>query len=132
MRILICGGGVIGVSIAWVLAKRGGEPVVIERTGTANAASGKSGGFLALDWSDGTALAPLARRSAVSAPNSHQYLSRMPQIEQIDQGRVFALYEPNFQRLQKAAHRQPEVVAYHDQTLKAPAVALPAVPTAKW
>jgi glycine/D-amino acid oxidase-like deaminating enzyme len=63
MRILICGGGVIGVSIAWFLAKRGGEPVVIERTGTANAASGKSGGFLALDWSDGTALAPLARRS---------------------------------------------------------------------
>ena len=60
MRILICGGGVIGVSIAWFLAKRGVEPVVIERTGVANAASGKSGGFLALDWCDGTAL---ARRS---------------------------------------------------------------------
>ena len=63
MRILICGGGVIGTSIAWFLAKRGAEPVVIERTGVANAASGKSGGFLALDWCDGTALAPLARRS---------------------------------------------------------------------
>src|SRR5262245_33758730 len=63
MRILICGGGVIGASIAWFLAKRGAEPVVIERTGVANAASGKSGGFLALDWCDGTALAPLARRS---------------------------------------------------------------------
>jgi glycine/D-amino acid oxidase-like deaminating enzyme len=63
MRVLICGGGVIGASIAWFLAKRGAEPVVIERTGVANAASGKSGGFLALDWCDGTALGPLARRS---------------------------------------------------------------------
>jgi glycine/D-amino acid oxidase-like deaminating enzyme len=63
LRILICGGGVIGASIAWFLAKRGAEPVVVERTGIANAASGKSGGFLALDWCDGTAVAPLARRS---------------------------------------------------------------------
>src|SRR5512145_2008441 len=63
MRVLICGGGVIGASISWFLAKRGAEPVVIERTGLANAASGKSGGFLTLDWCDGTALAPLARRS---------------------------------------------------------------------
>jgi glycine/D-amino acid oxidase-like deaminating enzyme len=63
MRVLTCGGGVIGASIAWFLAKRGAEPVVIERTGLANAASGKSGGFLALDWCDGTPLAPLARRS---------------------------------------------------------------------
>jgi 2-polyprenyl-6-methoxyphenol hydroxylase-like FAD-dependent oxidoreductase len=39
MRILICGGGVIGASIAWFLAKRGAKPVVIERTGVANAAS---------------------------------------------------------------------------------------------
>src|SRR5262245_4803423 len=65
MRVLICGGGVIGASIAWFLAKRGAEPVVIERAGLANAASGKSGGFLALDWCDGTPLAPLARRSFV-------------------------------------------------------------------
>jgi glycine/D-amino acid oxidase-like deaminating enzyme len=63
MRVLICGGGVIGASVAWFLAKRGAQPVVIERSGLANAASGKSGGFLALDWCDGTALAPLARRS---------------------------------------------------------------------
>ena len=63
MRVLICGGGVIGTSIAWFLAMRGAEPIVIERTGVANAASGKSGGFLALDWCDGMALAPLARRS---------------------------------------------------------------------
>ncbi|HEX2886857.1 FAD-dependent oxidoreductase [Vineibacter terrae] len=63
MRVLICGGGVIGAAIAYFLSRRGVEAVVIERTGLACAASGKSGGFLALDWCDGTPLAPLARRS---------------------------------------------------------------------
>ena len=63
MRVLICGGGVIGASIAYFLSRRGVEVVVIERTGIACAASGKSGGFLALDWCDGTPLQALARRS---------------------------------------------------------------------
>jgi glycine/D-amino acid oxidase-like deaminating enzyme len=63
MRVLICGGGVIGASIAYFLSRRGAQAVVIERTGVACAASGKSGGFLALDWCDGSPLAPLARRS---------------------------------------------------------------------
>jgi len=63
MRVLICGGGVIGVSIAYYLSLRGVEAVVIERSDVACAASGKSGGFLALDWCDGSAMGPLARRS---------------------------------------------------------------------
>src|SRR5215204_2207795 len=63
MRVLICGGGVIGASIAYFLSCRGVEALVIERTGLACAASGKSGGFLALDWCDGTPLEALARRS---------------------------------------------------------------------
>ena len=63
MKVLICGGGVIGASIAYFLSLRRVEVVVIERTGVACAASGKSGGFLALDWCDGSPLAPLARRS---------------------------------------------------------------------
>ena len=63
MRVLICGGGVIGTSIAYFLSQRGIEAVVIERTGIANAASGKSGGFLALDWCDGSPAEALARRS---------------------------------------------------------------------
>ena len=50
MRVLICGGGVIGASIAYFLKCRGVEAIVVERTGIARAASGKSGGFLALDW----------------------------------------------------------------------------------
>ncbi len=63
MRVLICGGGVIGASIAYFLGCRGVKPIVIERTGLACAASGKSGGFLALDWCDGSPLESLARRS---------------------------------------------------------------------
>ena len=63
MRIAICGGGVIGASIACFLSRRGAEVTLVERTAVACGASGKSGGFLALDWCDGTALGPLARRS---------------------------------------------------------------------
>jgi glycine/D-amino acid oxidase-like deaminating enzyme len=63
MRVVICGGGVIGAAIAYFLSLRQVEAVVVERTGVACAASGKSGGFLALDWCDGSPLAPLARRS---------------------------------------------------------------------
>src|SRR5204862_3848255 len=63
MRVLICGGGVIGASIAYFLSRRGVAATVVERTGLACAASGKAGGFLALDWCDGTPLESLARRS---------------------------------------------------------------------
>jgi glycine/D-amino acid oxidase-like deaminating enzyme len=62
-RIVICGGGAIGVAIAYFLSRRGARPIVIERHAVAGAASGKSGGFLALDWCRGTALDRLARRS---------------------------------------------------------------------
>src|SRR5947208_13724506 len=63
MHVLICGGGVIGASIAYFLCCRGVRATVIERTGLACAASGKAGGFLALDWCDGAPLQSLARRS---------------------------------------------------------------------
>src|SRR3954447_22391086 len=63
MRVLICGGGVIGASIAYFLSCRGFAATVIERTGLACAASGKAGGFLALDWCDATPLEELAHRS---------------------------------------------------------------------
>src|SRR5712675_2944103 len=63
MRVLICGGGVIGASIAYFLSCRGVDVTVIERTGVACAASGKSGGFLALDWCDNTVVEGLARAS---------------------------------------------------------------------
>jgi glycine/D-amino acid oxidase-like deaminating enzyme len=63
MRVLICGGGVIGAAIAYFLTRRGVAVTVVERTGIACAASGKSGGFLARDWCDGTPLQALARWS---------------------------------------------------------------------
>lgn len=62
-RIVICGGGAIGAAIAWFLSRRGARPVVVERHEVGGAASGKSGGFLALDWCRGTAIDRLARRS---------------------------------------------------------------------
>lgn len=62
-RILICGAGVIGASIAYFLSRRNVSATVVERTGVGHAASGKSGGFLALDWCRGTAVDALARRS---------------------------------------------------------------------
>jgi len=62
-RVAVCGGGAIGASLAYFLAARGAAVTVIERRGIACAASGKSGGFLARDWCDGSPLGPLARRS---------------------------------------------------------------------
>src|SRR6185312_7463450 len=63
MRVVICGGGVIGACAAYFLSRRGVEVIVVERTAVANAASGKAGGFLARDWCAGTPLDALARRS---------------------------------------------------------------------
>ena len=60
---IVCGAGVVGASVAYFLARRGVAVTVVERTGVACAASGKSGGFLALDWCDGSPLGPLARAS---------------------------------------------------------------------
>ncbi|MGI4806581.1 MAG: NAD(P)/FAD-dependent oxidoreductase [Janthinobacterium lividum] len=63
MRVVVLGGGAIGASAAFRLAERGAEVVVVECHAVAGAASGKSGGFLALDWCDGTPVEHLARRS---------------------------------------------------------------------
>jgi glycine/D-amino acid oxidase-like deaminating enzyme len=62
-RIVICGGGAIGAATAYFLSRRGAAPIVIERHEVAGAASGKSGGFLALDWCRGSPLDRLARQS---------------------------------------------------------------------
>jgi glycine/D-amino acid oxidase-like deaminating enzyme len=62
-HVIVCGAGVVGASVAYFLARRGIAVTVLERSGVACAASGKSGGFLALDWCDGSPLGPLARRS---------------------------------------------------------------------
>ena len=61
--VLICGAGVIGAATAQALATRGAPVTVVDRVGVAAAASGRAGGFLALDWNDRTPVGPLARRS---------------------------------------------------------------------
>src|SRR5215216_7633160 len=63
MRVVICGGGVVGACTAYFLSLRGAEVTVVENTEVAAAASGKAGGFLALDWCAGSPLDALARRS---------------------------------------------------------------------
>jgi len=62
-HVIVCGAGVVGASVAYFLARRGIAVTMVERTAVACAASGKSGGFLALDWCDGTPVEPLARAS---------------------------------------------------------------------
>src|SRR5262249_49297490 len=62
-HIVICGGGAIGPAIAYFTSRGGARSTVIERHAVAGAASGKSGGFLALDWCRGSPLDRLARRS---------------------------------------------------------------------
>src|SRR5712691_11245714 len=62
-HVIVCGAGVMGASVAYFLSRRGVAVTVVERSSVACAASGKSGGFLALDWCDGTPLGPLARAS---------------------------------------------------------------------
>lgn len=62
-RVVVCGGGVIGVCAAYFLSKRGAAVTLVEKSSVACAASGKAGGFLALDWCDGKPLASLARAS---------------------------------------------------------------------
>ncbi|KAG7357305.1 iminodiacetate oxidase [Nitzschia inconspicua] len=64
-KVLIAGSGVIGTSTAFFLAKEFGiSTTLIDPSGSiAPAASGKAGGFLALDWNDYSSVGPLTRRS---------------------------------------------------------------------
>ena len=63
--VVIAGAGVVGCTTAYYLAKEFGiASTLVDPTGTiAPAASGKAGGFLALDWNDYSPVGPLARRS---------------------------------------------------------------------
>ncbi|ORX96416.1 FAD dependent oxidoreductase [Basidiobolus meristosporus CBS 931.73] len=65
-KVVICGGGVIGASIAYYLSALDStnfEICLIERESLACGASGKAGGFLALDWCEGSTTDKLARES---------------------------------------------------------------------
>lgn len=62
-QVVIAGGGVIGAATAYYLSQRGVNPVLVEPCTPACSASGKAGGFLALDWCDNSALGLLTRKS---------------------------------------------------------------------
>lgn len=62
-RIIVCGAGVVGASVAHFLADRGAAPTIVERARPGAAASGRAGGFLALDWNDDGPVGALARES---------------------------------------------------------------------
>ena len=64
-HVIIAGGGVVGTCTAYYLAKNFGiSSTIVDPSGEiAPAASGKAGGFLALDWNDMSPIRRLARRS---------------------------------------------------------------------
>ena len=63
-RVVIAGAGVIGASTAYHLAANHGMKCTLyDQKGAGCAASGKAGGFLALDWCDGSPVGELARVS---------------------------------------------------------------------
>src|SRR3954451_12630341 len=72
MHAVICGAGVVGVCTAYFLARHGVDVTVVERCEVASSASGKAGGFLALDWCAGNALDALARRSFALHARLHE------------------------------------------------------------
>lgn len=61
--IVVAGGGIIGAATAYYLSLKGKPVMVVEATRIACSASGKAGGFLALDWCDSSQIGPLARKS---------------------------------------------------------------------
>ncbi|XP_071705590.1 D-amino-acid oxidase-like [Rutidosis leptorrhynchoides] len=62
-RVVVCGGGIVGVCTAYYVAKKGAHVTLIEQSSIACAASGKAGGFLALHMCDDGPLSSLAHAS---------------------------------------------------------------------
>src|SRR5215510_6569430 len=107
--VVICGAGVIGAAVAYYLSLRGVAATVIERCGVACAASGKAGGFLALDWCDHSPLAPLARKS-------FQLHAGLAQTLEVDYGyrRLTTLAVAAGAHDLKGSHKVPEELAWLD------------------
>src|SRR5262249_16662672 len=108
-RVVICGAGVIGAAVAYYLSLRGVAATVIERCGVACAASGKAGGFLALDWCDNSPLASLARKS-------FQLQAELAQTLGADYGyrRLTTLAVAASAQGLKGSHKVPEELAWLD------------------
>ena len=67
-RVCIVGGGVVGASTAYYLTQAGHPDVtLVEAVEVAHAASGRAGGFLALDWCDGQKTKQLTRQAEIQS-----------------------------------------------------------------
>ncbi|CAM6029589.1 unnamed protein product [Sphagnum balticum] len=86
-HVVVCGGGVIGACTAYFLGKKGVRVTLVEKSAVACAASGKAGGFLALDMCDGSVLRGLARASF----GLHQSLAEELDGESYGYRRIHAL-----------------------------------------
>lgn len=84
MSIVIVGGGIIGVSTAYFLAKCGVKVTVIEQESIACAASGKAGGFLARDWCSHYEMDVLAREGFALHMELAQELGEACDYRQVD------------------------------------------------
>ncbi|KAF4346771.1 hypothetical protein G4B88_031058 [Cannabis sativa] len=62
-RIVVCGDRFIGVCTTHLLAKNGAPVTLVKKSSIADAASGKAGGFLAVDWCDSRPVSSLAQAS---------------------------------------------------------------------
>lgn len=52
-QVVVIGGGIVGSSTAYYLKKRGANVTILEGSSIAAGASGKAGGLLAYDWTEG-------------------------------------------------------------------------------
>lgn len=52
-HVVVIGGGIVGSSTAYYLRKRGADVTILEGSSIAAGASGKAGGLLAYDWTEG-------------------------------------------------------------------------------
>lgn len=52
-HVVVIGGGIVGSSTAYFLKKRGANVTIVEGSSIAAGASGKAGGLLAYDWTEG-------------------------------------------------------------------------------
>ena len=67
----------------------------------------------------------IIRQSSIGPTEFSQHFARVWPVEQVDQRRVVALDEVDFEVRHETSDGQPEVVADHQQTLQPHAIALP-------
>jgi glycine/D-amino acid oxidase-like deaminating enzyme len=117
-HVLIAGAGVIGLSTAYYLQKKFGiSTTLVDPSGIiAPAASGKAGGFLALDWNDGSPIRRLARRSF----QLHQELAESFGADKLQYRRLTcaAISVDSSRRVRRPKGKKLEGVEWADQSEK--------------